>query len=259
MPAEPAAVPSPVDPNPAGPSADPVPSSASLAPVHPALIPPIPTGPPLPTESRALLTLIATLASDAVRASNEKLGIANAVYNTVRFIPPLCLESSSDFPQVDNHLRTLDALISQHKSTLPHQPTPTPSTPPLQRSPSPQHPASSPSPRHNGSPVKTRARRRTRAGEDKDGDEADAEGDAEHHTQSIPPLRLTRIANATTPTTIRIRNRSGSKPKPKDAGEEGGGSPSRKVKSVPLSKGASNSGSSKGMLSTPPLKHPRLI
>ena len=39
--------------------------------------------PPFPNESRALLTLIATLASDASRASQEKLGIANAVYQTV--------------------------------------------------------------------------------------------------------------------------------------------------------------------------------
>ncbi|KAG8690972.1 hypothetical protein FRC08_010306, partial [Ceratobasidium sp. 394] len=126
------------NPNSSVPSADPAPPSASLAPAHPALIQPTSTYPPLPTDSRALLTLIATLASDAVRTSNEKVGIANTVCQTV-----------------DNHLRTLDALIAQHKATLPHQPSPDPSPPPLQHSPTP-HPPSSPTP---ASPTKARARR----------------------------------------------------------------------------------------------------
>ncbi|KAG9097301.1 hypothetical protein FS749_006606 [Ceratobasidium sp. UAMH 11750] len=212
------------NPNSSVPSADPAPPSASLAPAHPALIQPTSTYPPLPTDSRALLTLIATLASDAVRTSNEKVGIANTVCQTV-----------------DNHLRTLDALIAQHKATLPHQPSPDPSPPPLQHSPTP-HPPSSPTP---ASPTKAPARRRTRATEDKEapGDEADAEG--EDDPQSIPPLRITRT-NGTTPTTIRIRNRSVSKPKPKDQAEEVGGSPSRKGRSAPMVKGSSNSSSSKG-------------
>ncbi|KAG8748308.1 hypothetical protein FRC10_007699 [Ceratobasidium sp. 414] len=211
-------------PNSSGPSADPAQPPANLAPAHPALIQPVPTAPPLPSDSRALLTLIATLASDAVRASNEKVGIANTVYQTV-----------------DNHLRALDALIAQHKATLPHQPSPDPSPPPLQHSPTPHLP-SSPTP---ASPTKARIRRRTRATEDKEapGDEADGEGEDE--PQSIPPLRITRT-NGTTPTTIRIRNRSVSKPKPKDQADEVGGSPSRKGRSTSMTKGTSNSGSSKG-------------
>ncbi|KAG9086003.1 hypothetical protein FRC06_003316, partial [Ceratobasidium sp. 370] len=222
-PEAPAAIVDP-DPNSSGLSADPVQPSASLAPAHPALIQPVSTAPPLPTDSRALLTLIATLASDAVRASNEKVGIANTVYQTV-----------------DNHLRALDALIAQHKATLPHQPSPSPSPPPLQHSPTPHLP-SSPTP---ASPTKSRTRRRTRATEDKEalGDEADGEGEDE--PQSIPPLRITRT-NGTTPTTIRIRNRSVSKPKPKDQTDEVGGSPSRKGRSAPMTKGSSNTSASKG-------------
>ncbi|CAE6533385.1 unnamed protein product [Rhizoctonia solani] len=123
-----------------------------------------------PHDTRRLLTLIATLASDAVRASSEKLGIANAVYHSV-----------------GNHLTALDTLIAQHRSTLPHPPTPTPppSSPALAQS------ASS-------SSIKIRTRRQSLQGrvDDADGQEEDQQ------EGTIPPLRLTR-----TPTTIRIRNK----------------------------------------------------
>lgn len=196
--------------------------------------------PPFPNDSRALLTLIATLASDASRASQEKLGIANAVYQTI-----------------DNHVHTLDALIAQHKSTLPPTPQPTPSpTPPLVSSPAPQpaHYPSSPTP---SSPTKPRTRRRNQPSQIQEqgaGDDADREDDpfAGGEQQTIPPLRLTRTG--ATPTTIRLRGKSTSKPKPikpDDAMDtepipEPQSSPSRKPKSTPISKGASNSGSSRG-------------
>ncbi|CAE6414973.1 unnamed protein product [Rhizoctonia solani] len=147
-----------------------------------------------PHDTRKLLTLIATLASDAVRASSEKLGIANAVYHSV-----------------GNHLTALDALIAQHRSTLPHPPTPTP--PPS--SPAPVPPASSPS-------IKIRTRRRSLHEKQQEDGEGQVE-EEEHGT--IPPLRLTR-----TPTTIRIRNKSKGK-------EE------TRQRSVSMSKNASNSSS----------------
>ncbi|KAF8609950.1 hypothetical protein BDV93DRAFT_601037 [Ceratobasidium sp. AG-I] len=184
--------------------------------------------PPFPNESRALLTLIATLASDASRASQEKLGIANAVYQTI-----------------DNHVRTLDTLIAQHKSTLPPTPQPTPPpAPPLVSSPSPQPAAFSPS--HS---TKPRTRRRTQ-GEGEDAGAEDDAGAGAGEIQTIPPLRLTRTG--ATPTTIRLRGKSTSKPKPDALDVEMTGdpqsSPSRKPKSTPISKGPSNSSSTKGAL-----------
>ncbi|CUA78021.1 Inhibitor of growth protein 3 [Xenopus (Silurana) tropicalis] [Rhizoctonia solani] len=147
-----------------------------------------------PHDTRKLLTLIATLASDAVRASSEKLGIADAVYDSVK-----------------NHLTALDALIAQHRSTLPHPPTP---TPPLS-SPPPAQLVSSPS-------IKIRTRRRSLQEKMEDGEVQLEEG---HQEATIPPLRLTR-----TPTTIRIRN----KPKPKDETRQ---------RSVSMTKNVSNSSS----------------
>ncbi|KAJ1309504.1 hypothetical protein OPQ81_006279 [Rhizoctonia solani] len=145
-----------------------------------------------PHDTRKLLTLIATLASDAVRASSEKLGIANAVYHSV-----------------GNHLTALDALIAQHKSTLPRTPTP---TPPPEPSPAPAPPTSSPS-------IKIRTRRRSQP------EDVEVDGVEEEHQGTIPPLRLTR-----TPTTIRFRNKSKGK-------EE------TRQRSVSMTKGASNSSS----------------
>ncbi|CAE6362759.1 unnamed protein product [Rhizoctonia solani] len=143
-----------------------------------------------PHDTRKLLTLIATLASDAVRASSEKLGIANAVYHSV-----------------DNHLTALNALITQHKSTLPHPPTPTP--PPVE-SPAPIQLVSSPS-------IKLRPRRlstQAKHQEEGDGPEDDQQG-------TIPPLKITR-----TPTTIRIRNKSKGKDESRQRGVSISGSAS---------------------------------
>ncbi|CCO34594.1 hypothetical protein BN14_08698 [Rhizoctonia solani AG-1 IB] len=144
-----------------------------------------------PHDTRKLLTLIATLASDAVRASSEKLGIANAVYNSV-----------------DNHLTALNALIAQHKSTLPHPPTPTP--PPVE-SPEPI-PVSSPS-------IKLRPRRSSTQAKQQD----DLDG-AEEGQGTIPPLKITR-----TPTTIRIRNKSKGKEEPRQRGVSISGSASNQT------------------------------
>ncbi|CAE6471044.1 unnamed protein product [Rhizoctonia solani] len=196
-----------VDPTPVSPvfgSTNPLPNDAQLpvlessAPTNPEpadsnLASANPPSDTFPHDTRKLLTLIATLASDAVRASSEKLGIANAVYHSV-----------------GNHLTALDALIAQHRSTLPHPPTP---TPPPEPSPAP---ASSPS-------IKIRTRRRSEQG--KQQEEAEIQGEEDEQQGSIPPLRLTR-----TPTTIRIRN----KPKPKEETRQ---------RSVSMSKGASNSSS----------------
>ncbi|KAF8710838.1 hypothetical protein RHS03_01746, partial [Rhizoctonia solani] len=143
-----------------------------------------------PHDTRKLLTLIATLASDAVRASSEKLGIANAVYHSV-----------------DNHLTALNALITQHKSTLPLPPTPTP--PPVE-SPAPIQLVSSPS-------IKLRPRRlstQAKHQEEGDGPEDDQQG-------TIPPLKITR-----TPTTIRIRNKSKGKDESRQRGVSISGSAS---------------------------------
>ncbi|KAG8681885.1 hypothetical protein FRC11_000554 [Ceratobasidium sp. 423] len=166
--------------------ANPEPSNCNLACANP-------PSDSFPHDTRKLLTLIATLASDAVRASSEKLGIANAVYHSV-----------------GNHLTALDALIAQHRSTLPRPPTPTPPPSP------PAQPSSSPS-------IKLRTRRRSEQEKQQDDGEVDGEEDEQHG--SIPPLRLTR-----TPTTIRIRNKA----KPKEETRQ---------RSVSMSKGASNSSS----------------
>ncbi|QRV85897.1 transcriptional regulatory protein PHO23 [Ceratobasidium sp. AG-Ba] len=174
-------------PDPSGPSA-----STNLAPAHPALVPPPPV--PLPTGSRALLTLIATLASDAVRASNEKVGIANSICQTV-----------------DNHLRSLDALIVQHRSTLPPDPEPEPE--PELEPPSPMV-------------------------------------EDEEQRETIPPLRITRTGTTPTTIRIRNRSASRSKPQ-QSAEDSGGSSPSRKPKSAPATKGSSGSSSSKGSSRTP--------
>ncbi|CAE7148541.1 unnamed protein product [Rhizoctonia solani] len=175
-----------VDPMPVSPVANPLPNDTQPPTVEPSA----PTDPELPNtdppcanpsdtfphDTRKLLTLIATLASDAVRASSEKLGIANAVYHSV-----------------GNHLTALDALIAQHKSTLPHPPTPTP-PPPTSPTPTPSHHSSSPS-------TKPRARRRSLHEKQED---REAEVEEEQQEGTIPRLRLTRA-----PTTIRIRNKAG--------------------------------------------------
>ncbi|CAE6455980.1 unnamed protein product [Rhizoctonia solani] len=144
-----------------------------------------------PHDTRKLLTLIATLASDAVRASSEKLGIANAVYHSV-----------------DNHLTALNALITQHKSTLPLPPTPTP--PPVE-SPEPI-PVSSPS-------IKLRPRRLSTQAKQPE----DVAG-AEEDQGTIPPLKITR-----TPTTIRIRNKSKGKEESRQRGVSISGSASNQT------------------------------
>ncbi|CAE6456223.1 hypothetical protein ACGC1H_006199 [Rhizoctonia solani] len=183
-------------------AADPTPVSPPLAsataepgiPTNPEL--PVSSAPPsddFPHDTRRLLTLIATLASDAVRASSEKLGIANAVYHSV-----------------GNHLTALDALIAQHRSTLPHPPTPTPP---------PSSPALAQSASSSSIKIRTRRQSLQERMDDADGQEEDQQEGI------IPPLRLTR-----TPTTIRIRN----KPKPKDETRQ---------RSVSMTKNVSNSSS----------------
>ncbi|ELU45053.1 hypothetical protein AG1IA_00915 [Rhizoctonia solani AG-1 IA] len=108
---------------------------------------------------------------------------------------------------VDNHLTALNALITQHKSTLPHPPTPTP--PPVE-SPAPIQLVSSPS-------IKLRPRRlstQAKHQEEGDGPEDDQQG-------TIPPLKITR-----TPTTIRIRNKSKGKDESRQRGVSISGSAS---------------------------------
>ncbi|QRW27708.1 transcriptional regulatory protein PHO23 [Rhizoctonia solani] len=145
-----------------------------------------------PHDTRKLLTLIATLASDAVRASSEKLGIANAVYHSVRFRrqPPHC-------PQRPHYSAQVHA-----------PPSPTP-TPPVE-SPAPIQLVSSPS-------IKLRPRRlstQAKHQEEGDGPEDDQQG-------TIPPLKITR-----TPTTIRIRNKSKGKDESRQRGVSISGSTS---------------------------------
>ncbi|KAB5595682.1 PHD-finger protein [Ceratobasidium theobromae] len=202
-------------------SVEPPPVTSPNVPTSSSPIEPLPaTSAEFPQDSRKLLTLIATLASEAVRASSEKLGIANAVYHTV-----------------DNHLTALNALIAQHRATLPRQPTPTPPPAPQPVSPVPPL-ASSPS-------LKIRTRRRAlQEQQAPHADDIDVDAGDEPH-ETIPPLRLTRTiptSQATnTPTTIRIRG----KPKPKDD-EPAGRSVSTRPRSVSTSKGVSGSGSVKG-------------